>query len=51
MNTDFEREIDSLHQQLAELYRGKSTDEVLKKQLWNRIELLEGQYRTEALTR
>lgn len=46
---DIQHEVNALHEQLAELYRGNSVDTVLKKQLWDRIELLEGLQIAEAV--
>lgn len=36
-----EKELKSLHKQLAELYRGRSTDQLQIKRLWLEIDRLE----------
>lgn len=38
---DFEDRLDDLHEQIYELYRGRSTDQVLLNRLWHEVDKLE----------
>lgn len=40
---DAHNELRDLHEQLAELYRGRSTDQLLIRRLWLRIEAMEAE--------